>query len=95
MQIVWLKTALRNLDEIATYIAQDNPAAASQVVKTIDTQVNLLSQQPALGRSGRVLGTRELVISNTPYLVPYRIKYNTVEILRVFHTSRKPPTNWV
>ena len=89
MQIVWLKTALRNIDEIASYIAQDNPVAASQVVVSIYTQVRLLATQPALGRSGRVLGTRELVNSNTHYLVPYRIKNNTVEILRVFHTSQQ------
>ncbi len=94
MQIVWLKKALLNLDEIAEYIAHDNPAMAIKVVETIESQVNLLLTQPAIGRSGRVLGTRELVITNMPYLVPYRIKNNTVEILRVFHTSRRPPTNW-
>lgn len=94
MRIVWLKKALLNLDEIAEYIALDNPVAATQVIAAIESQVNLLSSQPAIGRSGRVLGTRELVIKNMPYLVPYRIKNNTVEILRVFHTSRRPPTNW-
>ncbi len=94
MQIIWLRTALRNIDEIANYIAQDNPAAANQVVETIFTQVNLLAGQPALGRSGRVLGTRELVISNTHYLVPYRIRNNRVEVLRVFHTSRRPSKSW-
>lgn len=94
MQIIWLKTALNNLDEIAEYIVQENLLAASQIVTTIELQVNLLATQPALGRPGRVLGTRELVISNTHYLVPYRIKNNTVEILRVFHTSRRPPANW-
>jgi addiction module RelE/StbE family toxin len=94
MQIVWLKTALRNLDKIASYIAQDNPVAASQVVEAIYTQICLLSKQQALGRSGRVLGTRELVINNTHYLVPYRMRNNTLEILRVIHTSRKSPTNW-
>ena len=94
MQIVWLKTALNNLDEISAFIAQDNLIAASQVINLIISQVNLLSAQPAMGRSGRVLGTRELVITNTHYLVPYRIKNNTVEILRVFHTSRKLPDNW-
>lgn len=94
MQIVWLKTALRNLEDIAHFIAQENPQAASQVLEMIEAQVNLLSQQPALGRIGRVLGTRELVISHTHYLVPYRIKHNRVEILRVFHTSRKPPDKW-
>lgn len=94
MLIIWLKTALKNLDEIAEYIAQENLLAASQIVITIELQVNLLATQPALGRPGRVLGTRELVISNTHYLVPYRIKNNKVEVLRVFHTSRKPPQNW-
>ena len=94
MQIVWLKNALNNLDEIAAYIAQENPIAAQQVVDMIIEQTNLLATQPALGRSGRVLGTRELVISNSQYLVPYRIKNNVVEILRVFHTSRRPPKNW-
>jgi toxin ParE1/3/4 len=94
MQIIWLKTALKNLDEIAEYITQESPQAASQVVEVIETQVNLLATQPALGRPGRVLGTRELVISNTHYLVPYRIKNNKVEILRVFHTSRRPPKGW-
>jgi toxin ParE1/3/4 len=87
-------TALNNLDELAEYIAQENLQAASQVVDAIETQVSLLATQPALGRPGRVLGTRELVISNTYYLVPYRIKNNMVEILRVFHTSRRPPQYW-
>jgi len=94
MQIVWLKKALLNLDEIAEYIAEENSQAASHVVSVIIEQVNLLATQPALGRSGRVLGTRELVISNTHYLVPYRIKNNIVEILCVFHTSRNPPISW-
>ena len=94
MQIVWLKTALKNLDELGAYIAQDNPIAASQMVNLITSQVKQFSTQPAMGRPGRVLGTRELVISNTHYLVPYRIKNNTVEILRVFHTSQQLPKKW-
>ena len=94
MQIVWLITALKNLDELGAYIAQDNPIAASQMVNLITSQVRQLSTQPAMGRPGRVLGTRELVISNTHYLVPYRIKNNTVEILRVFHTSQQLPKKW-
>lgn len=94
MQIVWLSTALNNLDAIAAYIAQENPQAAKQVVATIFEQVNALSLQSALGRPGRVVGTRELVITNTHYLVPYRIKNNKVEVLRVFHTALRPPNSW-
>ena len=94
MQVVWLKNALNNLDEIAEYISQESSQAAQQVVGLIVEQVNQLAAQPAIGRPGRVVGTRELVISNTHYLVPYRIKNNQVEVLRVFHTSRRPPKNW-
>jgi len=94
MQIVWLRTALNNLDEIAAYIAQENPLATNLVVETIEVQVSQLKLQPAIGRPGRVVGTRELVIVGTHYLVPYRIKNNAVEVLRVFHTSRKPPEKW-
>jgi toxin ParE1/3/4 len=83
-----------NLDEEATYIAQENPAAAAKVVETILTTVALLEDQPAMGSPGRVAGTRELVIPNTRYLIPYRVKNGQVEILRVFHTSRKPPQHW-
>ena len=94
MQVVWLKNALNNLDEIAEYISQESSQAAQQVVGLIVEQVNQLAAQPAIGRPGRVVGTRELVISNSHYLVPYRIINNQVEILRVFHTSRRLPTNW-
>ncbi|HLD08906.1 MAG TPA: type II toxin-antitoxin system RelE/ParE family toxin [Methylophilaceae bacterium] len=94
MQVVWLKTALNNLDDIAAYISKENPVAAAQVAEAIVAQINQLKSQPALGRPGRVLGTRELVITNTHYLVPYRIKNNAVEVLRIFHTSRKLPAHW-
>lgn len=94
MQVIWLRTALKNLDDIAAYIAEENLLAASQLTQMITTQANQLSVQPSMGRPGRVLGTRELVITNTHYLVPYRIKNNRVEILRVFHTSRRLPGRW-
>jgi len=94
MQVRWLKKALGNLDGEATYIAQDNPVAAQKVVKTIMDTVALLADQSAMGAPGRITGTRELVVPDTRYLIPYRVKNGQVEILRVFHTSRKPPEQW-
>ncbi len=91
MVVKWLKKALSNLNKQAEYIAQDNPQAAIIVVQRIKESVNLLKENPSLGRPGRIEGTRELVIDKTSYIVPYRVCNNRVEILRVFHTSRKPP----
>lgn len=91
MQVKWLRRALQNLDDEAAYIAQENPQAANTLVSQVIKSVNQLSSFPNLGRAGRVFGTRELVITDFPYIVPYRVKADTVEILRVFHTSRKWP----
>ena len=91
MRVRWLRRVLRNLDEEAAYIACDDPQAAAQLVERIATSVDLLASQPALGRSGRVPGTRELVISGTPYIVPYRVIGDTIQILRIFHAARKWP----
>jgi len=94
LQVVWLRKALLNLDEEAAYIARDNPQAAQQVVARIVHAVELLRHQSGLGRPGRVPGTRELPVANTRYLIPYRVRGKRIEILRVFHTSRKPPSQW-
>lgn len=94
MRVKWLRKALRNLDEEATYIATDDVAVARLVVKRVLDAVALLAEQPGLGRPGRVPGTRELIVAKARYLVPYRVRGETVEILRVFHTSRRLPERW-
>ena len=94
MRVRWLRKALRNLDDEATYIATDDAAAARLVVKRVLDAVSSLAEQPGLGRPGRVPGTRELIVARTRYIVPYRVRGETVEILRVFHTSRRLPDRW-
>ena len=91
MLVRWLRTALRNLEDEAAYIAADDPAAASLIVRRVLQAVGQLAEQPALGRPGRVPGTRELVVDGTRYLVPYRVRRDATEVLRVFHTSRRLP----
>jgi plasmid stabilization system protein ParE len=94
MRVRWLRRALLNLDEEASYIAADDPLAARLVVARVFAAVAQLADQPGLGRPGRVPNTRELVVAKTRYVVPYRVKRETVEILRVFHTSRRLPKRW-
>ena len=94
MRVRWLRAALRNLDEEASHIASDDLVAARLVVVRILDAVAMLAEQPGLGRPGRVPGTRELVVGKTRYLIPYRVRGDSVEILRVFHTPRRPPQRW-
>jgi len=92
LRLRWTKRAERDLDEIASYIGQDSPAAAARVIlELIDRVEASLTKRPAIGRAGRVLGTRELVMGDLPYVVPYRVREQDIEILRVLHTSRRWP----
>ena len=92
MRLRWTRRAERDLDEIAAYIGQDSPAAAARVVlELIDQVEKLLPAHPAIGRPGRMIGTRELVIGELPYVIPYRVRAQDLEILRVLHTSRRWP----
>lgn len=91
MKIKWVRLALTDLDEAAAFISQDNPQAAKRIVRRIRNVARLLSDQPDAGRPGRVHGTRELVIAGTPFILPYRVVRNSVQILRVLHGARKWP----
>ena len=96
MEVLWLRKALINLDAEAEYIARDDPKAARRVVKRVVEATKLLIDNPALGHPGRINGTRELIVPDTRYIVPYRVNLHAkrIEILRVFHASRKLPDRW-
>jgi toxin ParE1/3/4 len=92
MKITWSDEALEDLRSLQAYIAKDNPAAAKKMAMAIVESVEKnLPEYPQIGRPGRVSGTRELVIAHTPYIVPYRIKAGTVQVLRVYHAARRWP----
>ena len=94
MRIRWTKKALDNLDSAIEYIAADNPTAAKKVAAKIWDCVQLLKAQPGLGRPGRVEGTRELLVSGLPYIIPYLEQNGTIVILRIMHTSIKWPDSF-
>ena len=88
-EILFAIPAQEDLRTIKQYICSDNFEAAQQVVKHIVDSIESLRDNPSIGRAGRVLRTRELVISKYPYIVPYQVRENNIYILRVLHTSRK------
>ena len=82
--------AVEDLNSLRAYIAQDNPTATRAVALHIAHSIEqLLSDNPDMGRPGRVPGTRELVIAKTPFIVPYRLQRNVIQILRVYHGAHR------
>ncbi|RRA50505.1 type II toxin-antitoxin system RelE/ParE family toxin [Acidipila sp. EB88] len=91
MRIEWSLFAMTDREAIFDYIEADSPRAAVMVDDRIETQVEGLMQMPEMGREGRVAGTRELVISRTPYIAAYCVEGNIVRILRVLHGAQQWP----
>ena len=91
MRIRWFGDGILDLMELRKYIADDNPPAALDVAGRIIQGVEYLRDRPAMGRPGRVEGTRELVVPGLSYIIPYRVKDNVVEVLRVLHSARRWP----
>jgi toxin ParE1/3/4 len=87
MRIRWTLMATRMLLRAGEYIAQDNPKAATKLLKQIRQTVKLLQRNPFLGRRTEFEGVRELVV-HANYLVSYRVSNDTVEILQVWHAAQ-------
>lgn len=91
MIIRWLDDAVLDLQSLRNYIARDDVNAARRTAKKIIKAIDILREQPACGRCGRISHTRELIIAGTPYIVAYRIKHNAVELLRILHGAMQWP----
>lgn len=89
--IRWTRLAIRDLNSAYDYIAEDNPSAAREVIERIEKSVAMLLRHPRLGRVGRVGETRELVVSGTPFVIPYRATGERIEILAVIHAAQRWP----
>ena len=87
MSIKWTRAALASVDEIAGFIAKDNPPRATCFVLELQAAVTQLQAHLGMGRAGRVPGTRELVLHKN-YIAIYRVRGDDVEILRLHHAAR-------
>jgi addiction module RelE/StbE family toxin len=91
MEVEWTEPALRDVAQVHAFIRRDNAPFADNQVAIIVAAVAGLAHFPEMGRPGRRSGTRELVVSKTQYVVPYRVRGDAVEILRVLHSRRLWP----
>lgn len=95
MRVVWSKRSREHIAALHAYVANHDPAAVDRVAnRIIELTGTLFDEQPNAGRPGRVSGTRELVITKTPYIVAYRTDDSGVTVLAVLavlHGSRSWP----
>ena len=90
--IEWTEQATRQLDQAHDYIALSNSEdVADRIVQKIVSSVQQLAAFPISGRAGRVPGTRELVVANTPFLVAYAIEKARIVILAIYHGAQHWP----
>ena len=91
MKLRWSLLAVQDRDAIFGYIEQRDPAAAIKVDERIGLLIETLATLPNSGRPGRVDGTRELVITHTPYIAAYLVTDDAVMILRILHGAQRWP----
>ncbi|MBO3762099.1 type II toxin-antitoxin system RelE/ParE family toxin [Ciceribacter sp. L1K22] len=92
MKVVWTRRYLGELAAIGDYIGDRNPSAAYRIVNEIHSKTGqLLLDNPFIGRRGDIPGTRELVLPGTPYVVAYRVRDDSIEVLFVQHGARLWP----
>ncbi|MDO1584466.1 type II toxin-antitoxin system RelE/ParE family toxin [Rhizobium oryzicola] len=91
LSVRWTRRALRRIDEIGAYVADDNPSAAARVVSRLIAVGEGLANHPFRGRIGRVEQTRELVVHGLPYVIVYTLEQDHIAVVTVLHTSRKWP----
>ncbi len=89
MRIEWAEEAANQFEKEIDYISKENPIAGNKVSANILRNIDLLQTMPQMGRPGKMQGTRELVIHDLPYFVRYRTNKEKIQILNIFHTSRK------
>ena len=89
MKVIWSARAMPHLVSLREYIAKDFGQNAALVAQRILQSVELLQTQPNMGRPGRLVGTRELVVPNTPFIIPYRVRNERLELIAVFHGRQR------
>jgi toxin ParE1/3/4 len=93
--INWTEQATQQLDQAHDYIAlSSSKKVAARITMQIVTSVQQLAAFPMSGRAGRVPGTRELVISNTPFIAAYAIDKADIVVLAIYHGAHHWPESF-
>jgi toxin ParE1/3/4 len=91
MHIRWARAAVADLENIGAYLEENNPSLTESTLLKLYEAAQSLKRFSNRGRIGRVVGTRELVVSPLPYIVIYAVAEQVVNIVRVLHAAQDWP----
>jgi len=94
LKVRWTRRAHQQLEETLTFIADENPIAAEQMAQRIYAAERLLSDNPKIGRPGRISGTREWAVRGAPYLMGYTSNGDELIILALLHSKQQWPARF-
>lgn len=91
MRVVVAESAATDLYSLTVYFGQLNPSATDAMVDRIPAAIRMLGNHPKMGHTGRKAGTREFVVTGTPYVLVYQIEDESLAVTRVLHTKQQWP----
>jgi len=91
MRIRWTPAAAADLEHLSTYLKEHHPDYREPTMRKLYEGIRYLKKWPNRGRVGREDGTRELLFPPLPYVAVYRVKEQSIEVLRIYHAAREQP----
>jgi plasmid stabilization system protein ParE len=91
MLIRWTPAAARDLQNVSDYLNEHHPQYRHPTLRKVYATIQSLKEWPYRGRIGREEGTRELLFPPLPYVAVYRVKDQSIEVLRIYHTVQDRP----
>jgi toxin ParE1/3/4 len=91
MRIRWTPAAAADLQSISDYLQERHPRYRDATIRKLYDDIRALKQWPGRGRPGREEGTREILFRPAPYVAVYRVKEQTIEVIRIYHTAQDRP----
>jgi toxin ParE1/3/4 len=90
MKIRYAETALAEVEQIFSYIAEHNRSAAIDLRDRIERTVGALAEIPEMAQATDDPGVRRMPVTSYPYVVFYTVEANELVVLHVRHGARRP-----
>src|SRR5947209_16296030 len=89
MKVRYTVPAQADLDDIYTYVSNNNPFAAERIKRQIKIDAALLGDLPFISRKSDYPDIRVRKVRHYPYLIFYSVEADEVQILHVCHGARR------